>query len=119
MAVMDSDNIRPGFQRGAMAMIILSLLKKEDMYGYQLLQEIERLSEGVLITQEGSLYPVLYKMLDQGYISDRKILVGRRMTRVYFHIEECELLHLQALIREYSKITRGIYQIIGGDEVHD
>ena len=42
------------FQRGVMALILLSLLRREDMYGYQLVQEIERCSGGQLKTQEGS-----------------------------------------------------------------
>ena len=52
---MVADSIRSGFQRGAMAMMILSLLKQEDMYGYQLVHEIEKQSGGVLITQEGGI----------------------------------------------------------------
>ena len=111
---MASDNLRSGFQRGAMAMIILSLLKREDMYGYQLVQEIEKQSGGVLLTQEGSLYPVLYKLQDQGCISDKKVLVGRRMTRVYYHIEDEGIQYLHTLHQEYEKVTQGIYQIIKG-----
>ncbi|MBR6825454.1 MAG: PadR family transcriptional regulator [Oscillospiraceae bacterium] len=112
---MASDNLRSGFQRGAMAMIILSLLKYRDMYGYQLVQEIEKQSDGVLVTQEGSLYPVLYKLQDQGCISDKKVLVGRRMVRVYYHIEDKGLQHLQDLTQEYESVTQGIYKIIKGE----
>lgn len=54
------------FQRGVMALILLSLLRREDMYGYQLVQETERRSGGRLKTQEGSLYPVLYRLPGAG-----------------------------------------------------
>ena len=81
------DNV---FQRGVMALILLSLLRREDMYGYQLVQETERRSGGRLKTQEGSLYPVLYRLQEQGLISDRRVLVGKRMTRVYYHLEPPE-----------------------------
>ncbi len=112
--LMVSDNLRSGFQRGAIAMVILSLLKQGDMYGYQLVQEIEKQSDGVLITQEGSLYPVLYKLQDQGCISDEKVLVGKRMTRVYYHLEEKGLQYLEALTQEYDRVTQGIYRVIKG-----
>ena len=82
-----TDSGQSSFRRGVMSLVILGLLKKEDMYGYQLVQETERQSGGRIVTQEGSLYPVLYKLVDQGLISDRKVLVGRRMTRVYYHLE--------------------------------
>ena len=81
------DNGQASFRRGVMSLVILSLLKREDMYGYQLVQETEKSSGGRLTTQEGSLYPVLYKLLDQGLISDQKVQVGKRMTRVYYHLE--------------------------------
>ena len=54
------------FRRGIMSLVILSLLRKEDMYGYQLVQETNSLSGGRIVTQEGSLYPVLYKLQDKG-----------------------------------------------------
>ena len=67
---MAQENTQNSFRRGVMSLVILALLKKEDMYGYQLVQEIGQRSGGRLTTQEGSLYPVLYKLVDQGLISD-------------------------------------------------
>lgn len=113
---MAADN---SFRRGVMSMVILSLLKREDMYGYQLVQETERKSGGRLTTQEGSLYPVLYKLLDQGLISDRKVLVGKRMTRVYYHLEPAGEERLQELVQEYEEVTQGVLQIIKGEDSLD
>ena len=111
MGVEKSQN---NFQRGVMSLVILALLKREDMYGYQLVQETEKSSGGRLMTQEGSLYPVLYKLLDQGLISDRKVQVGKRMTRVYYHLEPAGEERLKELIQEYEEITKGVLQIIRG-----
>ena len=96
---MAKDNAQSSFQRGVMSLLILSLLDQEDMYGYQ-------------IVQEGSLYPVLYKLQDQGMISGEKVLVGKRMTRVYYHLEEPGHRRLQELVHEYQVMTRGVFQII-------
>ena len=113
---MPGDNAQNSFRRGVLSLVILSLLKQEDMYGYQLVQETQRQSGGLLTTQEGSLYPVLYRLLDEGYISDRKVLVGKRMQRVYYHLEENGEQHLDKLIQEYQDTTQGIFRIIeGGD----
>lgn len=110
---MGNDN-QNTYRRGVMSLVILSLLKREDMYGYQLVQETSRSSGGRLTTQEGSLYPVLYKLLDQGLISDKKVQVGKRMTRVYYHLEPAGEERLKELIREYEEITSGVFQIIRG-----
>lgn len=112
---MASDHGQNSFRRGVLSLVILSLLKKEDMYGYQLVQETNRISEGRITTQEGSLYPVLYKLLDLGMISDRKVQVGKRMTRIYYHLEPAGEVRLQELIQEYTQTMRGIALIIGED----
>ena len=114
---MVNDSYQNSFRRGIMSLVILSLLKKEDMYGYQLVQETNQLSGGRIVTQEGSLYPVLYKLLDQGLISDRKVQVGKRMTRVYYHLEPAGEDRLGKLIEEYKQLTQGVYLIIGEEKL--
>ena len=114
---MGNDSGQASYRRGVMSLVILALLKREDMYGYQLVQETAWSSGGRLTTQEGSLYPVLYRLVDQGLISDRKERVGKRMTRIYYHLEPAGAEKLEELIREYEETTRGVFQIIGGGEV--
>lgn len=109
------DTGQNNYRRGVMSLVLLSLLKREDMYGYQLVQETERSSGGRLTTQEGSLYPVLYRLLEQGLISDRKVLVGKRMTRVYYHLEPAGEEKLRDLIAEYESVTAGVFAIIRGE----
>lgn len=102
------------YRRGLMSLVILALLKQGDMYGYQLVQETSRRSSGRVTTQEGSLYPVLYRLQDQGYVSDKRIQVGKRMTRVYYHLEPSGEEKLQELTEEYEEITQGMFQILRG-----
>lgn len=109
---MPRDNDQNSFRRGVLALIILSLLSKEDMYGYQLVQETNRVSGGWIMTQEGSLYPVLYKLQEQGMVSDRRVLVGKRMTRVYYHIEPKGEERRKQLLCEYNQIFQGIQMIL-------
>ena len=113
---MAGENAQLNYARGAMPLIILSLLKREDMYGYQLVQETERASGGIIRTQEGSLYPVLYKLQEQGYISDKKILVGKRMTRIYYHLEPLGAARLAEMIQEYETAVNGVLKIVRGEE---
>lgn len=113
---MSGDVAQNSFRRGVMSLVLLGLLKKEDMYGYQLVQEIERLSGGRIVTQEGSLYPVLYKLQEQGLITDTRVKVGKRMTRVYYHLEPAGEVRFQELLREYEEMTRGVFMIVKGEE---
>ena len=113
---MANKEMLPNFRRGVLSIIILSLLKQEDMYGYQLVQETNRQTGGRIITQEGSLYPVLYKLLDMGLISDRRVKSGIRMTRVYYHLEPAGETYLEEAVREYESITQGVMGIIHREE---
>lgn len=109
---MAADHGQNSFRRGVLSLVILALLKKEDMYGYQLVQETINFSGGRIVTQEGSLYPVLYKLQEQGLISANKVQVGKRMTRIYYHIEPQGEQMLHQLIEEYDNITKGIHMIL-------
>ena len=117
---MQKETGQNNYRRGVMSLVILSLLKREDMYGYQLVQETELSSGGLLTTLEGSLYPVLHRLLDQGYISDRRVPVGKRMTRIYYHLEPAGEEKLKELTADYEAVTRGVFRIIrreGNDAV--
>lgn len=116
MIRISTDNNQNSFRRGVASIVILSLLKREDMYGYQLVQETARSSGGKLITKEGSLYPVLYKLEEQGLISEKRVLVGKRMTRIYYHLEPSGEERLKELIREYEDTTQGVLRIVYGEE---
>lgn len=104
------------FQRGVASLVLLALLKQSDMYGYQLVQEMERQSFGAVSMQEGALYPVLYKLQDAGYISARKVQVGKRMIRVYYHLEPRGLEYLERLIGDYKAVVNGVLRIAEGND---
>ena len=97
-------------------LLVLHILnKKGDCYGYELGQIIRDITNEYLSFPEGSMYPVLYKMIDNGYIVDYKKQVGKRMTRVYYHIEPSGQDRLEELTQEYLKTTQSIKSILNFD----
>ena len=93
-------------------MLILSILSTEDCYGYQLSLLIKDYSQGKISLPEGSLYPALYKLVDNGLISDEKRQVGKRLTRVYYHMEPEGKDYLNQLIEEFNSLHSGIQSIL-------
>ena len=94
-------------------MRLLHLLKTEvDCNGYQLSQLINQRSNDVLVIAEGSMYPTLYKLIDNKYITDYKKTVGKRMTRVYYHLEESGVQRLAELVEDYKEVTDAIHTIM-------
>ena len=103
---------RNSFKMGTVELIVLFLLSKGDLYGYQLANMIKDLSDGQVSITESSLYPTLYKLLENKYISDYEKVIGKRRVRVYYHIEESGLKRLEELIDDYNQITSGIHKIL-------
>lgn len=91
-----------------MEMILLKVLEKQDCYGYQITQIIKKASNDNINLAEGTMYPILYKLLDNGYISDEKRQVGKRLTRIYYHLEPKGKLYLEELTKDYFRIKSSI-----------
>ena len=97
-------------------MLLLKVLESGDYYGYQLAQSLKELSQGQLHISEGTMYPILYKLTEQGLISDYTRLIKKRQTRVYYHLEETGKQHLEELIKDYYEMTDAIQRILGPRE---
>lgn len=103
--------ISENLKKGTSELLILFLLSKEDMYGYQIAQELKVRSNEQFVMPEGSLYPTLYRLIEKGVISDRMEIVGKRL-RKYYHLEEAGHEYLKTIQEEYAKISEGIQHIL-------
>ncbi len=54
--------------QGTLAMLILKTLSRGSLHGYEIVQRIQQTSDDVLKVEEGSLYPALYRMEEQGWV---------------------------------------------------
>lgn len=92
-------------------MLILSVLKDKDCYGYEITSIIKELSDGLISIKEGTLYPTLYKLIDNDYISSKDVIVNRKV-RVYYHLEDKGREYLQQLEDEYFAWEEKIRKIV-------
>ncbi len=94
--------------KGSTATLILSLLSKESMYGYQLVKEMARRSEGYFRLKEGTLYPALHRLerdgLVEGVWEESKSGQGRR----YYHITTLGFARLDSMLQEWDMFTRAV-----------
>ena len=60
-----------GVQPGSTAMLVLAVLKDQELYGYRIIEELARRSQNVFQLKEGTLYPLLHAM------EKEKLLKGR------------------------------------------
>lgn len=107
--------VQENLKRGTIELMLLAMLTDGDKYGYQIVHDLFSRSKGRYVLQEGSMYPSLYRLLEKGLISDRKVLVGKKRTRVYYHLEPVGRQYLEKLIKEYRAVTEGIDAVITFD----
>ena len=108
-ALLNTDN----FKRGTVDLVVLSVLREKDMYGYEIVKAIEEKSGGRFQLPLGTLYPVLYRFLENGYLSDRDEIVNKRL-RKYYHLEKKGEEFYEAALAEYIKISDGVNMITQG-----
>lgn len=106
------EHITNGLKHGTIELVILSMLKEDDKYGYQLVREMRTRSKGSYTVQEGTLYATLYNLLKKGLVSEHKELAGKKRIRIYYHLEPSGVTYLKTLRREYNNITKGICNVL-------
>lgn len=105
-------NDKSNFRRGSIELLVLHLLSQKDCYGYELSQIMKQQTNGIMDIPVGSLYPALYKLIDNGYITDYKKQVGKRLIRVYYHLEDIGRERLDILLNDYNQTKHAIQSIL-------
>ncbi len=70
--------------KGTLGVIILKLLEENGkMYGYEICQKVKGISEGKILIKDGSLYPILHKLLSDGMVTTEEVTLGKRVRKYY------------------------------------
>lgn len=100
------------FINGITELLILSILSTNDSYVYEITKRIEDNSNGMLAISQNTIYTATYKLQNEGKISEYSKLVGKRRTRIYYHIEKDGLSYLQELKQNYTQTITGVQAVI-------
>ena len=70
--------------KGTLTTMILNLLAENGrMYGYEITQRVKLLSDEKILIKEGSLYPALHKLKDEGLVKTETEMIGKRIRKYY------------------------------------
>jgi len=71
-------------RKGSTPLLILSMIAKEKMYGYQIMHELEQRSDGYFSMTAALLYPALHQLEADGLVeSEWKDCQGKRRRKYY------------------------------------
>ena len=99
--------------QGSLPLLVLQVLaRRGPLHGYGITAHIERLSEEVLRVEEGSLYPALYRMEEDGWIKARWTTTeNNRRARVYEITARGEK-ELGAALGRWRAVTAAVDQVL-------
>ena len=101
-------------KRGTLEMILLKLISERAMYGYELATTLERRAGGNFELKEGTLYPVLYRLENEGLVETRWETLERGVPRKYYTLTDKGAAHLGRLIEEWQAFTASINRLLDG-----
>ncbi len=100
--------------KGSTIILILKLLERKPMYGYEMIKEIENASGGVFAFKEGTLYPILHSLesdeMVEAYWSDA---TGNRQ-RKYYRITDKGRLQLEEKCKEWVVFRSTVDKVLEG-----
>lgn len=102
--------------KGSHELILLKLLSRKDMYGYQLIQEMALLSEDVFRMSQGSLYPFLHALEDRGLIDSYARAENGRERR-YYRLTTAGRRALADKEEQWAVYIRAMGRILGGERL--
>ena len=96
---------------GVPELLLLRLLDRNEMYGYELVRSIRDATGEAITLGEGVIYPVLHALERNGSLkSKRKAVSGR--TRVYYSLTAKGRRRLETLQNEWRRIQGGITSVL-------
>lgn len=107
---------------GITELLVLSILNKMDSYIYEIVKLIANDSDNRLTLSSNTVYASAYKLEQAQMISEYSKLVGKKRTRIYYHIEPKGREHLKESQTSYTNMTMGVQRIfdkLGGSEANE
>lgn len=98
--------------KGTLSLLILSLLSRKPMYGYELATTVRADTDGVFAWKEGSLYPNLHKLEADGLVRGEWEAAGAARKRKYYHITKAGRAALADKRDSWSQICTAVNQVL-------
>lgn len=103
----------PDFLNGVPELLILRLLDRQPMHGYDLVQAIRNASGMKLDFGEGCIYPILHRLEEQKALSSRRELVGGR-NRIVYRVTKHGQKRLTHSLGTWKEVVAAVNTVLQG-----
>ncbi|HEX5083996.1 MAG TPA: PadR family transcriptional regulator [Blastocatellia bacterium] len=98
--------------QGTLGMLILRSLARGPLHGYEIAQRIQQSSEEVLKVEEGSLYPALYRMEEQGWIEAEWGASENNRRAKYYKLTRAGRKQLTVETSNWERLSQAIAKVL-------
>ena len=103
-------------KKGVMEIVVLSMLRRKDYYGYELVTEISKYIE----MSEGTIYPLLNRFKKDGLVDTYLAESHNGPPRKYYRITADGLKEFQDSLKEWTEFTQAVKKILAeGGDIHE
>ncbi|MBX3419030.1 MAG: helix-turn-helix transcriptional regulator [Pirellulaceae bacterium] len=112
---MAKGNTNPDFLNGVPELAVLRVLFDGPQHGYAIVQSISKRTGGTLQFGEGSIYPILHKLEQQGLLMTRREVAGGR-ERIVYRLSKRGSKQLEESCHRWQNVVQSVQALIeGGD----
>jgi len=98
--------------QGTLDMLILKTLALEPEHGWGIAQRIQQISDGVLNINQGSLYPALYRLEEQGWIAAEWGSSDNNRQAKYYSLTRAGRTQLAEEEENWRRLSTAITQVL-------
>lgn len=97
--------------KGSTPILVMSVLKSNDLYGYKIIRELEIRSENAFEMSEGTLYPILHALEKEKFLTSYwEEKDGRK--RKYYHLTEKGLKEFEVKKKEFFDYSKDVIKVL-------
>lgn len=110
---MGGKRTNPDFLNGVPELLILHLLARQPMYGYQLVEAIKHATQAKLEFGEGCVYPLLHRLEKERLLASQRKTVGSR-SRIVYSVTEKGQRRLVERATSWQSVAAAINMVLQG-----
>lgn len=103
------------FKRGVLELVVLLTVRKEDMYGYQLVSEVNE----VISVNEGTIYPLLRRLTNEKYFDTYLRESNEGPPRKYYRLTGSGMEYTSELLSEWNMFVNNVNKFIEEDNKNE
>jgi PadR family transcriptional regulator, regulatory protein PadR len=102
----------PKLLQGTLDMLVLKALMHGEMHGYGIARRIVQLADDALVVEEGSLYPALHRLDQQGWIKSEWRLSENNQRARYYQLTKAGRKQLETEEANWIRLSEAVTRVM-------